>query len=273
MLSIQQRRLPLHSPAISSQAAVLLHHAMAWHHHGNRIRATSIRHGAHRFGPPDRLRQLGVAPRLAGRYALQLFPHHLLKRGSAQVERNIQRRGRSFQQLFYLACHRLQSCVVAFDLRRLEIMLEFAQQRSFIFAKADRTDSARRGSHQQLAQFGRNDGAANLNSLSTPAKRRRSHPQLRRNAFIRAAAGAVARFIDRFCHAAFAKQRLPKLSCPPCLLILARADSQNALEQPLKVKWADGHVARDRRQAQRDVQVLIDVPAGRFHFLRLRIAF
>ena len=32
-------------------------------------------------------------------------------------------------------------------------------------------------------------------------------------------------------------------------------------------------MARDRRQAQRDVEVLIDVTAGRFHFLRLPIAF
>ena len=33
----QQDCLPLYTPTISSQTSAFLHHAMAWHHHGNRI--------------------------------------------------------------------------------------------------------------------------------------------------------------------------------------------------------------------------------------------
>ena len=87
MLPIQQRRLSLHAPPISGKAPVFLHHAMARHHDRDRVRAAGIRHGTHRFRTANRLGELGVAPRLARRDALQLFPNHLLKRSSAQIER------------------------------------------------------------------------------------------------------------------------------------------------------------------------------------------
>src|SRR4029077_12246585 len=90
---------------------------------------------------------------------------------------------------------------------------------------------------------------------------------------ISAAAGTVTGFIDGVGHAAFAQERLAELSRPPRLLILARADPQHALEQPLEMKRAERYLARDRSQGQRHVQVLINIAAGRLNLLRLRVAF
>jgi hypothetical protein len=39
------------------------------------------------------------------------------------------------------------------------------------------------------------------------------------------------------------------------------------------MKWTDRYVARDCCEAQRDIKVLVNVPASRFNFLRLRVTF
>src|SRR5262249_30934183 len=57
------------------------------------------------------------------------------------------------------------------------------------------------------------------------------------------------------------------------LLILPRADAGNLLEHPLKIKRAHAHVAGDRVQAQRGLEILIDEAASGFDLLQLQAAF
>src|ERR1051326_8375340 len=158
------------------------------------------------------------------------------------------------------------------NVRGRKIVLKFPQQRRIALAKADGADSTRCCRDQHLAQLGAQHGVTDCNSCALLPEGGWRHAELRRNTFISAAAGAIARFIDSVSHALFTLERLAELSRAARLLILARADAQRAFEQPLEMKWTDLHVARDRRQAQRDIEVFVDVAAGRLNFLRLRIA-
>src|SRR5579875_3458874 len=88
-LAGEQRAFLLDAPAIAAEPAVAAHDAVARHQHGKAVGGAGPGDGAHRPGRADRGGDLGIAGGAAGRDLAQCAPHPRLKRGAANVERQI----------------------------------------------------------------------------------------------------------------------------------------------------------------------------------------
>src|SRR6266566_93727 len=85
----EQGCLALHAPAISRQASILLHHAMARDHQRNWIGSACVGHRAYRFRTADGLGDFSITARFSGWDAPESVPHQLLKRRALNVQRDV----------------------------------------------------------------------------------------------------------------------------------------------------------------------------------------
>src|ERR1035437_11052786 len=87
-LALQKRPLALHAPAVAGESAVMPHHAMARNRHRESVCRARLRHGAHRLGRTDALRNLRIAGPRPCRYRPERLPHALLEGCPTHVERH-----------------------------------------------------------------------------------------------------------------------------------------------------------------------------------------
>src|SRR5262249_15145485 len=123
--AFEQRGLAFGSPAIAGERSVLLHHAMAWNHHGHRVGSAGSGHGAHGAGTSHGYSDLGVIAGLAARDVAKRIPHELLKGSPLNVERDLGGIEATTQQSAYLVRQRGQLMVVADQLGGTQLPPQF----------------------------------------------------------------------------------------------------------------------------------------------------
>src|SRR3954469_24456060 len=148
----QQSLLALDAPAVSAEAAVLAHHAMAGHDRRDRIGGAGAGHGAGRAWSLQTLRNLFIAAGLAEGDLLQLLPHADLEGGGLEIKGQLQPALLAAQEVEHLAHVRLECGLVFAEGGVLEFTTHLLQHGSLALAEADLAHALGRGSDQQKAE-------------------------------------------------------------------------------------------------------------------------
>ena len=124
------------------------------------IACAGARHGTHRARIADHRGQFGIAPCLARRNAAQRPPHALLKRGAAQIERQIQCLLRFLQEIEHRTTALGQRRIVGDHSRARKPLTQITEQRLVRFGEADEADALVGGADQQPAERTVGEGGA-----------------------------------------------------------------------------------------------------------------
>src|SRR6266404_7240550 len=152
LLVLQQGAFALDAPAVAGEGAVTADDAVARDGERDGIGGAGAGDGADGAGGADSARHVGVGARFAARNAAQLFPYALLKRGGADVERNVGEAGGRVGgvERFEQAAQRIPHHARVFgEGGGRELPTQFAGERVGAVAEPYRADAARRYGYEQ----------------------------------------------------------------------------------------------------------------------------
>src|SRR5487761_26988 len=257
----EQRLLALDAPAIAAEPAVSPYDAVAGDRDGDWIRGTRLRDGAHCAGAADTLGDLGIGRRGAGRDRAQRLPDTLLERRTAQIERQLDRRAAPFDEAD-AASHHLLECRFATDeLRLREAIVQRTHQALGIIAQHDRTDALVGCCDKDSAQRALADREANRGTDTTGAELLWPHAKQRVRNGIESAARPEPGAVDRFRHAAGARQFVVQPPRAAGGRVAPRRYAGHCLEHTMEVEAAHVRCAGQRAQVRRRFRRL-DRPTG-----------
>jgi hypothetical protein len=126
-LELQQISLDLKAAAIAAERAISRNHAMAGHHDCYRIAIVGHADRSKAPGPPDRSRDVAIAPRLPVRNSEESPPAGQLKFGPAQIQWEIELPALAGKVLVQFAQIRLQGLLGCLELHVLSFSAQVAR--------------------------------------------------------------------------------------------------------------------------------------------------
>src|SRR5579864_6264154 len=272
LLHLQQGSFAFDTPAVSPHFAVFPNHAMARNGNCNPVRGTGASHRPGRFRLTDCLGYLSIGLRGSKRQRLQVNPDPFLERRRLNIEgqRAIELVARDLSQ--YGLGPRAHCLVIALTNGEWEFALQAFDQFLVTIPELNCADAFLGRRHQHASKRRIRAGVANVRCNRPSPILVRRHAQLRRGAFVQAAARTIPGVVKRMGHAPSRLQVAFQQSHAARICVSPRRDSECLLEGPLQMK---GTLTEGFRQLfQRDgfVEVLLDVAAHLLHGRSLRIS-
>ena len=167
---LEQRPLAVHAPPVSRKAAVTPHDAVARDGDGDGIGAAGLGDGSDGFGHADPSGDIGVGGGGPGRDFAKSIPDALLKRGAANIQREVGAQLWRFDQTDDLGNQGFESAIPSLQIRLREPALEIGDESIRIIPEKNRADPYFRSGDQHRTQRAFTHGEANGDSFTTPAE-------------------------------------------------------------------------------------------------------
>ncbi len=240
---------------------------MARDHERDGVPGARPGHGPRGRGPSESARDLSVRSGGPVGDRLERVPHRPLERRGPDVDRQRDVRRLPAQVARQGRRPRPEPCVVPVDLGRRVLRSQGGLEILVRLPEADGADAAGRGGHEQAAERRCDERVADPHPPPAPPVGGRGHPQAGRGPLVQPAARPEARVVQRTRHRLLRPQARLEEVQPAGVGVPPRRDAHDAGEQPTERARARARVgpgvqrARERGQAERLVQVLLDVPA------------
>ncbi len=216
---------------------------MTRNRHGERVGSARLRNGTHGLRRAHARCNVGIARGRTRWNFAQRFPHALLKRRAAYVERQIETELRRLDEADHRRNPLLERGVAAAQRCIGKTVLQIAHEFIRIVAERDRTHAACGGRHQNRAERTLSHREANRCAAAAGAVIARLHTERLRRLRVEAAVRIETRFVDCIRHRRAFRQFVANAVGAPRIGIRLRCYSRARFEDAMEVVAADA----DRR--------------------------
>src|SRR5262245_48862136 len=267
LLAVEQGALPLQPPAVAAQSAVLADDAMTRNDDRYRIGRAGPGDSAGRRRLAERLGDLAVGARAAGRDRLQLLPDAPLEGRCLDVQGQLEVWLLTAKVIEQLLQPGPQRVVVALDCRRGILLEERLLQDGVAVAEVDGGDAALGRRQEQTTQRAVRQRVAQTHALAAAAVLARGHTELGRRPLVETAARTITDFVEGSCHCLCPPIAQPRLELAQAagVGVLARRDAHDPSKPALEMRRAEARLFAEHRERQRFFQMFLDVGADLPH--------